>query len=250
MDIVSLERLPPYLRKRLKGYLDEFLRIHKENLLSIILYGSATGKEFVPGDSDINILAIFKEIDPHHLKKTLPIVMKWRKRGITSPLCLTERHILSSIDVFPIEFLELKENHILLWGKDPLEDIEVDTKNLRLAIEEQLKGKLIRLRQTYLEIGRRPKQIASLLIKTFTTLIPAFRNILRLKGIVPPISKKGVIEALGSEFGVNEKLLKGILKIKMGSFKPKAKEIESMFGGFVEELERLAVEIDRLGSGV
>jgi predicted nucleotidyltransferase len=246
MDILNLERLSPHLRERLKGYLEEFLKIHEGNIVSIILYGSATGEEFIPKRSDINLLIIFKEIDPPDLKKTIPIVERGGRERIAAPLCLTERHIKRSVDVFPIEFLELKENHLLLFGKDLLQGIEVEKGNLRFVVEEQLKGKLIRLRQAYLEIGGRPKELISLIIETFTTLMPVLRNMLRLKGIIPPVSKEEVIDGLRANFGIDEGLFLRILRIKKGEARPTPKEIEFLFGGFVEEIERLAIEIDRL----
>ena len=56
-----------------------------------------------------------------------------------NPVFFTEDYIIRSTDVFPIEFLDMKENHVTLYGKDLFEAIAVDTKNLRFQCEQEIK---------------------------------------------------------------------------------------------------------------
>ena len=71
------------------------------------------------------------------------------------PLLLDRRWIEDARDVFPIEFLELREHHVLLHGEtDPFADLPVNLDHLRLEVEQQLRGKLLHLWEAYLETRR------------------------------------------------------------------------------------------------
>ncbi|OQX87303.1 MAG: hypothetical protein B6D55_03880 [Candidatus Omnitrophica bacterium 4484_70.2] len=112
MEGIKVEKLRPEVRKKVVPYLKELLKIHGKNIISINLYGSATGKDFSPKTSDINLLVVFHQLPFEVLEKSLKLVSWGIDRKISCPLFLTLEHIRTSQDVFPIEFLEMKENHI------------------------------------------------------------------------------------------------------------------------------------------
>ena len=61
---MGLETVRDDVRKVLQPYLDKLIaKIGRENIVSIILYGSATGEDYIPGRSDINLLIVVKDID-------------------------------------------------------------------------------------------------------------------------------------------------------------------------------------------
>ena len=160
---VNLEKLPEKAGAVLRPYLEKLVELLGDNLITAAVYGSAASGDFSPKSSDFNLLLICRKVDLPTLKKCLKLVAKGRKDRITAPLFLTREHLDTSADVFPMEFLEFKENHLLLYGEDLLPGLQVDLKNLRYQCEEQIKGKLIRIRQTYLEVGLRGKGIEALL---------------------------------------------------------------------------------------
>ena len=53
-----------------------------DDLISIVLYGSATGENYRPGKSDINFMIVLSEEGIEHLDRAFAIVKKWRKRKI------------------------------------------------------------------------------------------------------------------------------------------------------------------------
>lgn len=244
MDIlVNLEKLNSHVRKVLVPFSQAMIALHGDNLKSISLYGSAVGEDFIPKKSNVNLLLVMERIDPPDLKKSLKLINQGRKKGII-PLLLTVEHMKSSTDTFPIEFLEMKENYILIYGKDILDELEVNSRNVRLQCEQQLKGGLIRLYQVYLEIGMREKRIRSLLINSLTSFIPIFRSLLRLKGKALPVKKRDIISDLEREFTVNGGLFLKVLEMKEGK---KVKDnLEKLFGDYLEEVEKLCIICDRM----
>ncbi len=175
--------LPPRLERQINAFGLGLSKALKENLLGITLYGSAAAisnsrAEFIPAYSNLNILVLLKSTAPLELKKATRIVNKFKK--ITS-LFLTEEYILSSTDVFPIEFLDMQENYILLYGKDFLKDLRIDLKNLRFQCEHELKAKLLSLKQLYLGLNNHPALLKEPLFRLFTSTLHILRNVLRLK---------------------------------------------------------------------
>ena len=245
-ELVNLVSLPQQVRKIVGPYSRGMIKLHGDNLKTIIVYGSSTGKDFIAGKSNINLLLVFKELELTSLKISLKLVAKGRKKGIIAPLFLTERHIKTSTDVFPTEFLEIKENHITIYGQDILEDLEIKNDNIRLQCEQQLKGKLIRLRQAYLEIGLRRKGVEALLIESLTSLIPTFRNMLRLKGEKIPRGKEEVINRASSKFNVDSGVFLNILRDKMGDEKIAGMKADEFLGKYLEEIRKLAIAVDEL----
>src|SRR5437667_194921 len=84
--------------------------------------------------------------------QTLDLVKWGRKHRISTPLFMTKEYVLHSTDVFPIEFTEIKERHRIIFGEDIFKDLDIPFKDMRLLCEQQIKGKLLHLRQAYLEI--------------------------------------------------------------------------------------------------
>nr|HDM59596.1 hypothetical protein [Bacillota bacterium] len=245
-ELSGLTGLNPKVIQVLNPYCQDMIAIHGENLKSIILYGSATGEDFVSKRSNVNLMIVLGEVTQASLKNSLKTVAKGRKRGIVAPLFLSEEHIRRSADVFPIEFLEIQENHVVLYGDDPFESLEIDRSNIRLQCEHELKGKLIRVRQGYLERGLLKKNIASLLTESLTSFIPVFRNMLRLVGEQLPKRRQDVIEKTAERFDVSPDPFVKILRLKEGMKVPDARAVDGIFADYLTELDKLAIAIDEL----
>ncbi len=243
-ELINLDKLSEGVRKIIQSYCEKMLEIHKGNVKSISIYGSAAGDDFISGKSNINVLVVMDRIDPPDLKKSLKLVESGRKKGIVAPLLLTMEHIRTSTDAFPVEFLEMKENYRLIYGGDILKDLSVSPANIRLQCEQQIKGGLIRLYQVYLEIGMKEKRIKELMINSLGSLMPVFRNILRLKNMEVSVRKLEIVNAVSEAFSLNRELLQNILEMKKGNKVDMS--IEAMFGDYLEQVEKLGIEVDRM----
>ena len=245
-ELSGLEGLNPKVIEVLRPCCQEMVALHGDNLKSIILYGSATGADFVAKRSNVNLMIILGEVTQAALKKSLKAVAKGRKKGIVAPLFLDSEHIRRSADVFPIEFLDIQDNHVALHGEDPFASLEIDSGNVRLQCEHELKGKLIRVRQGYLERGLLRKDVAALLVESLTSFIPILRNMLRLKGQELPKARREVIEKIAQVFGVSSSPFLKILACKEGAKVPDAETVDAVFADYLTQLDKLAIAIDEL----
>lgn len=237
------------LKKELQDTLNDFVQnlqnIYKDNFISAVLYGSASSGEFIDRRSNVNILVILKNTDLENLRKASVLINKGRFRLI-SPLFFTEGYIRSSNDVFPIEFLDMKENYKVLAGSDILKDLSIDTRNLRFQCEQELKVKLIALRQLYLRKNKNRTALSIFLFKSFTSIIHILRNVLRMKAKLPPYLKQDILKDITAEFQVDGDTWERILAAKNKQLRLDAKGIEQLFVNFVKDLEKIIDVVDRL----
>jgi predicted nucleotidyltransferase len=232
---------------KLRNILQQFIRglkdIYQEGLVSIILYGSAVSGEFIEKHSNLNLLVVLHNTNLENLKGAARFINKFR---IINPLFLTEDYIKRSTDIFPIEFLDIQENYSVLYGKDILKDVNIDIRNLRFQCEQELKAKLITLRQLYLKINRDKPALKDLLFRTITSILHISRNVLRLRGKRPPYKKDEILKELAAEFQIDTGVWAKILVAKNKQVKLGNKDIESLFVNFISELEKIVDIVDRL----
>lgn len=231
------------LKINISLFVNELKEGFGDGLISVILYGSAASGEFVSRRSNLNFLVILKDHGISVLKNGAKIVGKFPD---FEPLFLTEPYINRSTDIFPIEFLDMKENYTVIYGKDALKDITVDTGNLRFQCEHELKVKLISLRQLYLKSSRDKRLLLYALLKSFTSSLHILRNVLRLKGITPPYKKELIIVELAKVTPIDVLVWERILAVKNKREHLNKDSIDRLFVKFIEELEKTAELVDRL----
>jgi hypothetical protein len=78
-------------QKLLDDLLGRLQQASKENLDSLVLYGSAAAAVdgFHPEFSDLNVLCLVKRLDAAALQKLSPVVAWWEKQKQPAPLLFT-----------------------------------------------------------------------------------------------------------------------------------------------------------------
>lgn len=227
----------------LKNFSENLQDIYHDELLSIILYGSAASGEFIDKYSNLNLIVVLKNTDLEILEKASKLIRKYKMANV---LFLTKDYIASSIDVFPVEFLDMQDNYFVIYGEDILKDIRIDTRNLRFQCEQELKGKLLKLKQMYLIAYANAGVLKRLLFMSFTSVLHILRNILRLKGKKPPYLKEDVIKEISSEFKIDSENWQKILVAKNKQVKLNKQDIAKLFLNFARDLEKIISVIDKL----
>jgi hypothetical protein len=170
---------------------------------SAVLYGSAARGEFVPGRSDIDLMLIAGELSPAVLRSLNTPFAAWRKTGYEPPLVLTRGEWERATDAFPIEIADMRAGYRVVRGADPLAGVTPDPGHLRLALEREFRGKLLRLRQGYMASSGDPAALGSLAGRSAGTLMVLLRALLTMLGRTIPRDplQLGVAgaEALGVE---------------------------------------------------
>jgi hypothetical protein len=225
---------------------EDFKGIFGKDFLALILYGSGAAGDYIPGKSDINFLIILTEEGVDHLDKALDTVVRWRKRKVATPLFMTEEDILSSLDSYPVEFLNIKANHILVYGEDILSRISFKAYPLRLQCERELKGKIFHLRSGFLETEGQTKRIRELIKVSLTAFISLFKALLFLKGIDIPQGRRDIIQAVARVYVVDPAVFLTCVDIKEKIDRIAASDIQAVFEAYLKEISKLSRVVDRL----
>jgi hypothetical protein len=225
---------------------EDYKKIFGGDLISIILYGSGTGNEFQPGKSDLNFLIILSDETIDHLDRAIETVSRWRKKKVATPLFMTKSYIESSLDSYPLEFLNIKKNYILVYGEDVLKDISLEAHHLRLQCEREIKGKLLLLREGFLETEGKQKRIKELINASITAFISIFSGLLYLKGIEIPTTRREIIQFVAKEIPINQEIFMRCLDIKQDKKKFSSSEINDIFKTYVVEIRKLWEVVDKM----
>jgi predicted nucleotidyltransferase len=227
------------INKRFKPFLDEVLKIYKDTLHSISIFGSALTDDYNPKSSDINSVFVLNMMDLNFLKRFAPLGKKYGKKRIASPLIMTPEYIKSSLDVFPVEFFNLKLLHSTVYGEDIFRDLEIGAADLRHQCERELKSRLIALRQGYLSSLGNRKILTRSFVDSFSGYIPLFRSIIFLLGQKAPANSADVLATLQDAAGMNTGAFQMVLNIKTKSIKPTGDKLNSIFEEYYKAVEQL-----------
>jgi predicted nucleotidyltransferase len=225
--------------ERFKPFQNEILNSYKDNIHSITITGSALTDDFVPGKSDVNSIFVLTEMDLKFLELLAILGKKYQKKRIAAPLIMTPEYIMNSLDVFPIEFLNIKLLHKTIFGENLFQDLKINRSDLRLQCERELKVRLIGLRQGYISCLGNSKMLMDMFIGSFSGYIPLFKGIILLLGKEPPVTNSDVMTVLEEVSGVNTSVFKTVSKQKKHKTKLTMEQLNTIFQDYYASIEKL-----------
>ena len=234
------------MEKILERFVQDVQGLYAEELLAVLVYGSAATGEHVAGRSDINVAIVLRQLTPSLLRKAAGHVRAWHRQGFATPMFFDPDFLHASLDVFAIEFLDMQERHRLLWGADLFAGLSIGKANLRLQCEHELRGKLQRLRQSYVESANAPTELERILDVAMSSLVVLARTLLRLGGSDPSGGVENVLERLQDVFGSSSTSLRKAWQVKRGEIRMTGSNLESLYQQVVEEVEGLVRLIDAI----
>jgi hypothetical protein len=213
---------------------------------SAVLYGSAARGDFVPGRSDLNLLLITDDLSPASLSRLGGAFAGWRKSGYEPPLVILRSEWARATDVFPLEITDMRCGYQVLRGPDPVAGLQVAPSDLRSALERELRGKLLRLRQGYVAAAGDPGALGQLAGRSSGTILVLLRALLVLLGRTVPQEPGEVAATAAAAMGVEgEPLLNVVRHRAEGGWRCSPGEFE----GYLEAVARAATFLDQLQLG-
>ena len=241
-----IEGLPDDTQKLLQTYVKDVKGVFGEQLEGMLLYGSAVRGEFLPGRSNLNILLLVSSYDSAVLKQYSALHRHWSKEQIVVPLFLTEEELHTSAAVFPLEFLEIQEQHRVLGGHDPFIGFHVKTDRLRDAVVQGLTSNVLRLRQRYVEGGGSDDATLILLPLSITSFIPLLRGVQRLIGRPVLSHSDAVIKDVADQLKLDLQGLLDAWLLKRGQISPGPREVPRFFDRYLQAATLLALAVAQL----
>ncbi len=241
-----MSKIPQKPEEIFEEFTEEYKRTFGDSLVSIILYGSGARGYYIPKKSDINFLVVLSDEGVERFHSAYDTVKNWLKRKVSIPLFMTKNYIETSIDSFPIEFLNLKSYYKVVYGEDVFSGIEISRDDLRLQLEREMKGKLLHLRQAYFQAAGDTRSAEQMIHDSMVTFLSFFPAILHLKG--EKISDDNVenINRISLIFKLDAELLLKLYKVKLGNEKIKKNELSSTLQDYTAQIRSLALHVDKI----
>ncbi len=233
------------MEEKLTQLVERLRAAHAENLVAVILYGSAAGSDYHGDFSDLNVLSVLNEITVGDLRQVEPVFAWWRKLGNPAPLLMSEQEVKTSTDCFPIEFHDMQEQRRVLFGKDVIADLAIDGSFYRAQVERELRAKLLRLRQQAAGALGDNKALAHLMLESVSTFCVLARHALLLAGVPVSWQKREVVAKL-REVQLDGSALEQLLDVREKRKNTGDLSAGALFSDYLKQIEALVAFVDAL----
>jgi len=191
----SPAQLSESLREGAAYYLQRLQELAGPRLLGLTFFGASALGAFDPLRHTARNVVIFDRIDLDLLHKIAELGPRFGQFGIAAPLVMTPQFILESLDTYPLEFLEVQEQHVTLLGEDYFAALRLDREHVRLQCERELKSFLIRMHQGLLAAAGNDQRLENVETHIAEGLLRVLRGILWLNGRPGPRSAFDLVAA-------------------------------------------------------
>ncbi len=213
------------------------------NLESVILFGSAARGDFRQGHSDLNTVCILTSLSVEELGRLASVVKWWCvEQKEPAPLFFTREELRQAADVFAIEILDMKRRRRVLYGPDPLAELEVPMNLHRVQIEHDLRTILLKLRQHYLRAPGNAKELAPILRKSFSGVLTLLRHVVIAFGEQAPVTARDIVARAASLTGADPQAFEAMLHLREhGELHD---EMIHTYGAYLKALEKVLTALD------
>ena len=205
--------------------------IKKELGTNLILIGEYSRK-------DRNYVIVVDSLTYTTLQSIKPLISGFFKKTKMYPLLLTKKEVVNGVDVFPLDFLNLKNTITLIHGKNIFKDLKVEKKHVRHELEFEVRSKLMTFRRIVLQLKSK-KDIALVLQNTVVTLLPLFNGLLFLKGKSRIASVSTLLDELEELYKINFTILKQFNKPKVFASDENIATVHSFLSDLAKLIDKL-----------
>ena len=235
------------VQEALSGLIEDLRATHGENLASVVLYGSAAAGDHVELRSDYNLLIALNRITPEDLRLAQAPMREWQRLGHPLPVYFTVEELSDAGDVFPIEFHQMANARVVLYGKDPFEFVQLSDANLRHQTEYELRSKLIQLRRLYIPASTSIEKLCDLMSDSLASFAALFRAVLLLHRREAPVAKPDVVRATAKLLKLDPGPFERIFEFRAGGVLPQSEtDANELFGAYMLQIERVVEAVDEL----
>src|SRR5215203_2148288 len=236
------------VQEALNGLVEDLRATHAENLASVVLYGSGAAGDHIELRSDYNILIALHRITPEDLRQAQAPMREWQRLGHPLPVYFTVEELSDAADVFPIEFHQMANARVVLYGHDPFEFVKLSDANLRHQAEYELRSKLIQLRRLYIPASVSVEKLCDLMSNSLSSFAALFRAVLLLHGQQAPVGKADCVRATAQLLRLDPAPFERIFQFRSSDNLPSSeKEAHELFGVYLFQIEQVVEAVDELG---
>jgi predicted nucleotidyltransferase len=199
----SAGELPPLVRDRLTELQESLEHLLGDDLVALIVYGSAARGGYREGTSDVDLMIVLRQDVRERLERISNAMQLARYSARIEAMILTEDEIPRAADVFPLLYDDIRRCHLLIYGRDPFAGLEIHDHHRRLRIEQELREAQIRLRRAVVDGRGMRGALAGAIDRKLKQIRSPMHALLALRGIEVDDRLEPVIAAAGRRYQVD-----------------------------------------------
>jgi hypothetical protein len=233
--------------KALQRLVDDLLAAHGSNLAAVVLYGSTAVTEQPADGSSHDVLIVLRRIALADLESARAAVRAWTRAGHPMPVYFSMSEMQGAADVFAIEFLQMENARVVLYGEDPFAGLTISGANLRHQTEYELRTKFLQLRRLYFASAGSAAQLMRLMTDSLSSFVALFRAVLTLNGEPSSGTKAEAIAAIARRLPVDPKPFERIRSFAEGKQSQLTEpETQQLFADYLAQIEHVIDSVDQL----
>lgn len=230
---------------KLTELVNRLKELGRENLESVILYGSAGRGESHGKFADLNVLCTLRSVSVSELARLASVVRWWSKdQSEPAPLFFTAEELRQSADVFAIEVLDMQKGHRVLYGPDVIASIAVPMNLHRVQVEHDLRTLLLKLRQHFLYAAGNESELKSVMAKSLSSAMVLLRHVLIAFGEEPPPAALEVFARIAALTGAEAEAFD--TQLEMRDLGKHVDEITRLYDRYLNALAKVTSALDKI----
>jgi hypothetical protein len=151
---------------------------------------------------------------------------------------------LRRADVFAIEYADLLERHRVVFGRLPTDGVHVRPRDLRVQLESEITGKLLRFRRGMMLAGSASGDVRALLTQSLPAMLTLLRATLHLHGEPAPASSDDVCTRAGTLASLDAGAFRAVLAHRRGGPELSDAALPGLTAAYLGALESLLHHVD------
>lgn len=178
----NMDRLPEVLRKPAEVYSGMIRQLAGTDALALVFYGLAVSGPFDAAGQQARNVLVLAQSNLDLLRQIAAHGAKMSRSGIAAPVVMTPTFIQESCDTFPLELLEIQQQHVLIFGEDHFAGLSLKDEHIRMQCERELKAALVGLQRGVLTSAGEKRLMHAVATDAAEGLARVLRGILWLRG--------------------------------------------------------------------
>ena len=233
-------------QQHLAAFMEKLRHAAGDNLVCLAVYGSAASEDFHPDFSDLNMLCVLRDLSQSSLQSLTTAIAWWTGHRYPAPLVFSQQEIQRDTGIFPIEMVDIRRQHHVLFGENIFENLQIPMERHRYQLEHELRTKLLSLRQHYLLSAGDRKKINLLMLDSVSSFATLFRHALLTMKNDPPRARREVIEQLALKIQFDPSPFLELLQVREGKAPVESLDAQAVFARYLQAIDRVIQALDAL----
>lgn len=192
-SLPQLDSVPAAQREGVRQFATRLQQYAGSQVHCLVLYGPIARGDFDPRHDTVRSALVLDGVDLNALRKLAAEGHQFGRWGIGAPLVLTPAFLRESRDTYPLELLDIQQQHLLILGEDLFAPLQLDAAHVRLQCERELKVLGLSMRQAVVAHGATERSLRRAAWPSLLGLLRILRGLCWLHGHSGPIAPLALV---------------------------------------------------------